>query len=133
MKVTKKTTIAGAWAKKGVDIVNGDVITITNEGAIVSGDYGDREAFGVATKNGQKNLAFNQTSMNACIDAFGDATEKWVGQHVKTTIVKQNVAGKFIDVVYVSHPDWELGENGFFNPNAQKVGEDVVKVEDLPF
>jgi|SRR3990167_7336278 len=128
MKVSKKTTIAGAWAKKGEDIVNGDVITIVNGGSIVSGDYGDREVFNVATKNGQKNLAFNQTSMNACIDAFGDDTEKWIGQKVKITIIKQNVAGKFIDVVYIAHPGWELGENGFANLNEQKIEE-----KDLPF
>ena len=67
--------------------------------------------------------------MNACIDAFGDETDVWVGKDVRITIVKQNVSGKFVDVVYLAHPDWELGENGFFNPN----GDEESKTEDLPF
>lgn len=135
MKAQKKVSVGGEWAKKGVDIMNGDVVRILNSGTVVTGDYGDRSVFQIRTKNGEKNQTFNQTSMNACIDAFGDETENWVGKDAKVTIVKQNVSGKFIDVVYLAHPEWELGENGFFNPNADEKPplDKEVKAEDIPF
>jgi hypothetical protein len=75
MKANKKASVGGEWAKKGVDIASGDVVKILNGGTIVSGDFGDRHVFSIQTKNGPKNQTFNQTSMNACIDAFGDETE----------------------------------------------------------
>lgn len=131
MKAKKKTSVGGEWAKKGVDYSNGDVVKIVNGGSIVSGDYGDRHVFSIRTKNGEKNQTFNQTSMNACIDAFGEETEEWIGKDVKVTIVKQNVSGKFIDVVYLAHPDWELGENGFYNPSGDKPVIDLD--EKVPF
>lgn len=123
MKVTKKISIGGEWVKKGVDIIDGDIVKILDAGLVVSGDYGDREVFSIETKNGAKNTSFNQTSMNACIDAFGDDTEKWVGKNVKATIVKQNVAGKFIDVLYLAASQWKLGENGFYNPNNTEMDD----------
>jgi hypothetical protein len=129
MKANKKTSVGGEWAKKGVDFVSGDVVKVLNPGTIVSGDYGDRHVFSIQTKDGPKNQTFNQTSMNAGIDAYGDETDSWVDKDFRITIVKQNVSGKFVDVVYLAHPDWELGENGFYNP----VADTQVKTEELPF
>lgn len=129
MKATKKTSVGGEWAKKGVDFASGEIVTVLNSGAIVSGDYGDRHVFSIKTKNGPKNQTFNQTSMNAGIDAYGEETDNWKDKEFRITIVKQNVSGKFIDVVYLAHPDWELGENGFYNPLADLNAHP----EDIPF
>ena len=131
MILTKKTTVGGQWVKKGEDIKNGDKVKVLNDGSVVTGEYGERQVFKIETRNGERNATFNQTSVNACVDAFGEDTSKWVGKEVKATIVKQNVAGKFIDVVYFSHPDWEMGEYGFTNPDADKTGD--IQSEDLPF
>ena len=64
MKANKKTSLGGEWAKKGVDIKSGDVVTITNARTMVSGDYGDRPVFSVRTKNGEKNQTFNKPDLN---------------------------------------------------------------------
>lgn len=113
MKYTKKVTV-GEWAKKGEDIKNGDIVTIANEGKQVEGTYGTQNVFLVKlVKGDEKNISVNQTSMNSLIDSFGDDSIGWVGKKVKVWIIKQMVAGKFQDVLYVSDPKAELGENGF--------------------
>jgi hypothetical protein len=45
---------------------------------------------------------------------------------VKAWKIKQNVAGKFIDVWYFSHPDAELTESGFIL--ASKSADDEIPV-----
>ncbi|MEI6580824.1 MAG: hypothetical protein WCO07_01485 [bacterium] len=141
MKLHKKTSIAGEWAKPKEDINQGDVIEILNEGATVSGEYGDRQVFKIKTKNGEKNLSFNQTSLNYLIDAYGDDTKTWVGKKANVTIIKMNVSGKFRDIVYIYGIGWEMQEDG----SVKKIGvqgavqtsveypEDDINPEDIPF
>ena len=113
MKYTKKVSV-GAFAKKGVDIKNGDIVTIANEGKQIEGIYGTQNVFLIKLKNGEeKNISVNQTSLNALIDSFGEDALKWIGKEVKVWIIKQNVSGKFLDVLYIAAPEAELGENGF--------------------
>ena len=112
-RYTKKITV-GAFAKKGIDINNNDIITIANEGKKVEGTFGEQNVFLVKLKTGdEKNISLNQTSLNGLIDAFGDDSTLWIGKSVKAWIIKQNVAGKFLDVLYVSHPDADLTSEGF--------------------
>ena len=111
----KKTVSVGAFAKKNVDIKNGDLITIANEGKQVEGQFGLQNLFLVKLTNGEeKNISVNQTSLNGLVDAFSEDSIKWIGQQVKVWLIKQNVAGKFVDVLYISHPNYDLGDNGFF-------------------
>ena len=113
MRYTKKVSV-GAFAKKGVDINSGDIVTIANEGKQIEGLYGPQNVFLIKLKDGEeKNISVNQTSMNALIDVFGEDSLHWVGKRVKVWIIKQNVSGKFLDVLYIASPEAELGENGF--------------------
>lgn len=126
MKYTKKVSV-GAFVKKGVDVNNNDIITIANEGKEVEGQYGLQHVFLVKLKGGdEKNLSFNQTSLNGLIDAYGADSIQWIGKKVKVWIIKQNVAGKFTDVLYVSHPEADLTTEGFFMP-ATKGGSSMVQ------
>ena len=84
MKVQKKISIQGEWIDKSKDVKDQDIIKILNEGETIPGDYGDREVFKVETKNGEKLLSFNQTTINNLIDAWGDETEKWIGKEATT-------------------------------------------------
>lgn len=128
MKVAKRITIGGDWAKPKQDIFDGDIITIKDAGQIIPGDFGDRHTFKVETKNGEKNLSFNQTSMNYLIEGFGDETNDWVGKEVKAHIVKSNVGGKMRDVIYLTPPDWIEGMDGYYPPNEKSLDPD----EDIP-
>ena len=109
----------GEYAKKGEDIKDGDLITILDEGQVVTGDYGDRMVFKVETLNGPKNLSFNQKSMNNLIDAFGDDTVVWIGKKVKIWMIRALVSGKFQQVVYLASPFWLMADDGTFHaPNG---------------
>jgi len=132
MKVQKKISIQGEWAKVNEDIFNGDIITIANEGKLVPGDFGERHVFEVQIKDKKiKLLTFNQTTMNYLIDAYGNETNEWQGEKVKVWIVKSNIAGKMKNVVYLTHPDWVEGEDGFYPPEGKKKSdEDIPIVED---
>ncbi len=129
MKVQKKSNIQGSWAKAKVDIDTGDKIEILSAGEIVPGDYGDRHVFSVKTKNGEKNLTFNQTTMNYLIDAFGEETSDWIGEEVKVWIIKSNIAGKMRNVVYLTETDWIETDDGFYPPTKESK---EVKEEDIP-
>lgn len=137
MRYVKKVSV-GQFLKRGEDIKDGDVLIIANEGKQTEGEYGLQDIFLVKTKDGKEgNVNFNRTSLNGIIDAYGEDSVSWIGKSVKAIKVKQNVAGKFIDVWYFSHPEAELTENGFVMPfmgaTAAKVEDNEIKVEDIPF
>lgn len=137
MKFQKKVSL-GNYLKKGVDFKDGDLLEVLNEGKEVSGEYGTQNVFMVKIGDKEGNVSFNQTSINGLIDAYGEDSIGWVGKQVKASKVKQNVAGKFIDVWYFSHPDAELTENGFLLPNKETSNEkmidvDQIDVKDIPF
>jgi len=130
MKVQKRVSIQGEWAKVKEDINEGDLIKILDEGKVISGDYGDRNVFKIETKNGEKIQSFNQTTTNYLIDAFGDETEKWIGKKVKVWIVKSNVGGKIRNVVYLTAPDWVEGSDGYYPPSGGNIP--VIDEDEIP-
>lgn len=121
MKVQKKITIQGDWAKVKEDISNRDIITIADEGKLLPGEYGERHVFKVLTKNGEKLLTFNQTSINYLIDTYGEETNEWQGEKIKVWLIKSNVGGKMKDIVYLTAPDWVEGEDGFYPPKSEEI------------
>lgn len=144
MKITKKISVAGQYAKLGVDFDEGDNLTILNGGDITTGQFGEQHTFKVKTKNGEKNLSFNQTSLNYLFDAFGDDSESWVNKEVKVWVVDMNVQGKMRAVAFLTDPTWKkvrvAGELKFIpatnkNEKIIEINEDEVDVDaqDIPF
>ena len=136
MKFTKRESLAGTYAKKGKDINNGDTITIMSEGKVVEGQFGAQNVFEIKTATGEFIMSFNQTSINSLVDKWGEESTNWKGKQVKIHAIKQNVAGKFINVYYVAPEGYEMGENGFELAGSQPTPTDdipVVNVEDVPF
>jgi len=137
MSIYQKKVSVGNFLKKETDFKEGSVLEIANEGKEVPGNYGMQNIFLVKAGDKEGNVAFNQTTINGLIDAYGPDSVKWIGKQVKAVKVKANVAGKFIDVWYFSHPDAELTEDGFILPvNRKPVSEgeiDEINVEDIPF
>lgn len=129
----------GEYVKKGEDIKDGDLVAIVDEGQMVTGDYGDRMVFKITTKNGDKNLSFNQKSMNNLIDSWGDDTKSWIGKKAKIWMVKAMVSGKFQDIVYLADPSWNMLPDGSFNgpvavkitPQQEKAPEEVIPIIDV--
>ena len=127
--IYQKKVSVGAFLKKGTDFNDGDLLEIANEGNEVEGQYGIQNLFLVKIGGKEGNVSFNQTSINGMIDAFGKDSLQWIGKKVKAHKIKQNVAGKFIDVWYFAHPDAELTESGFVlekDPNE-------IEPDDIPF
>lgn len=135
MEFSKKTSVVGEWVKKGVDIRNGDKITLLDSGRIVDGQFGEQNVFSAETKNGAKNVSLNQTSINALVTEFGKESKAWIGREIIVHAIKQNVQGKFIDVYYFVPAEYEMGEYGFEKIGSQQGTEDipVVNIEDVPF
>ena len=143
MKVSKVIRAQGEYAKVGQDLKDGMYIRIVDEGQVVTGDFGDRHVFKVVTLNGEKNLSFNQTSMNNLIEEFGDDTVTWVGKEAKVWLITQSVSGQMKKVCYLTATNWEMVEdakgNLRFAPNrAPNDHEDINaelagRAKDLPF
>jgi hypothetical protein len=116
MKMHKKVSVRGDFAKVGEDIRDGEVITINDAGTVISGEYGERTAFKIETRNGEKVLSFNQSSVNNLIEAYGEDSDQWIGKAAKAWIIKTMVSGKLRNVVYLAHPDWTMLDDGTFVP-----------------
>lgn len=131
----------GAFLKKGIDFKEGEIIEIANEGKKIEGQFGTQDIFLVKLTNGKEgNVSINQTSVNSFIDAWGEDSINWIGKKVKTWKIKQNVAGKFLDVWYFSHPEAELTEVGFVlkdkeikNNEIPVIEEEDIDVKNIPF
>lgn len=143
MKVQKKVSAQGEFAKPGEDIKDGDSITILDGGTETTGKFGDQIVYKVKTRNGDKNLGINQTSVNAFIDAFGDETDNWVGKVVGANLIKALVSGTMRNVVYLVPKGWILNEQGKVVKDTGDIadaGEKTIQLEegevdpkDIPF
>lgn len=123
MKRYTKTVRTGKFAKPGEDYKEGDLITIMNEGDEVEGQYSRQDVFKVKVPSGEElSLAFNKTSINNLIDAFGEEASSWVGKQVKVWRILQNVQGKMRKVTYVAHPNADIDEEGNFYVVAVEAG-----------
>lgn len=129
MKFTKKVSV-GSFLKKGEDIKDGDLVEVKTEGTKVPGEFGVQDIFIVKTTDGKEgNVGFNQTSINAMIDGFGEDSKNWVGQKIKVWIIRQNIGGSFKQVLYFSHPNAEFTDEGF---TLEGVDKKVVSKVDSP-
>ena len=129
MAIYKKVINLGTFAQKGIDIKDGDSVTILDEGKPAEGKFGIQNVFKIKITNGEeRNFSFNSTSLNNMIDAFGEDSKNWVGEKVKVWAIRSNVQGKMINVYYLSHPEAELNEEGVFT----LPGKSESKLEEIP-
>ena len=94
------------------DIMNGDIVTILNAGAIEPSQFGDKHYFKIETRNGEKKTPFNQSSLNVLATEMGDESEEWIGKKVRVITKKDTVAGKKQIIAYFVTEGWELDEYG---------------------
>ena len=126
--MVKKVSLGGEYAKKGVDIDNGDVVKILNSGTTVDGQFGEQFVFSIETKNGEKNANFNQASVNILVDEFGEDSEDWVGKEVTVRMKKDTIGGKKVTIAYFCTPEWDFDEYRELVKNetgGEVTGEDV--------
>lgn len=113
MAIYRKQVSVGQFAKKGEDYKDRDIVTIANEGRQVEGTFGMQDVFLVKLPNGEeKNMTFNQTTINNLIDAYGEDSKLWIGKTAKVWLILQSVSGKMLKVTYLTHPQAEIVEDG---------------------
>lgn len=134
MKVQKVVSVSGDFAKKGEDINYGDVVTILDEGQKIEGQFGEQFVIKIKTKAGEdKNVNFNQTTINILVDEFGDDTVKWVGEQVIIRGKKDTVGGKKVDIYYFVTSDWDFDEYRDLVKSTDGIDESAPNPEDVPF
>lgn len=124
MKLLKKTSVGGQWAKAGVDIKDQDIIKIIDSGTTIEGQYGPQLVFKVLTKNGEFVRPFNQTSINNLVDAYGEESMGWINKPAKAWVIKALVSGKMANVLYFAEPSWVMNDEGQFVKGEPTIGED---------
>ena len=128
-------SVQGEFAKVGKDFKDQDVLAIVTSGDEIESEFNGKPRkqmiFKVRIPAGvEKNLAFNQTSMNNLIDAYGDDTDEWVGKNIKAWVVKAMIGGELKTIPYLAAPDWEMDEKGhFYGPSIQV---DEGKIDEAP-
>ncbi len=110
MKIQKIIRAEGEFAKKGEDIKDGDIVTIKSEGEYIEGQFGQQFVIKIETRNGEKNVNFNQATLNILHDEFGDDTTEWIGKEVIIRAKKDTIAGKKVEIYYFVTEDWEFDE-----------------------
>lgn len=132
----KKINVSGVYAKKEpyeyegqkyeADLKNGDRVKLLNEGEITVGQYGEKHTFRIETRNGERLVDLNQSSINILVDEFGEESKNWAGKEVRVITKKDVVAGKKVIIVYLVTGNWELDDfgdlvkGGGFEPTSQR-------------
>jgi len=118
MKIVKKKSAQGEYAKKGEEIVSGDIVTIKSSGDVVTGQYGEQHVFKILTRNGEKLVNFNQTTLNILHDEFDDESENWINKDVVIRTKKDVIAGKKVEIYYFVTSNWDFDEWGELQPDV---------------
>ena len=134
----KKEYLLGKWAIRGEDIKKGDIIKILSNGFEEESKYGPQTVFKIETRNGEKKVGLNQTSINTFIKEYGEDDSNWIGKEAHIIVVQ--VPDK--DPYYYFAPQgYIIGKNGLEKENKgeitkeeiESIDEDKVKIEDVPF
>ena len=148
MRIIKKVSTGVAFARKEpyewegkkyeADLQDGDIVKILNEGSVISGQFGEQTAFLVGTRNGEKTVPFNQSSLNVLHDELGDESKEWVGKEVRVILQKGTFAGKRGIATYIVSGEWHLDEWGELVKSAVEQGDNQeppaeIDPADIPF
>ena len=129
----------GSFLRKGEDIKDKDLVEIANEGKEVEGNFGTQNLFLVKTKEKEGNVAFNQTTINNLIDAYGEDSKNWIGKKALVWAILSNVQGKMTKVYYFTHPEAVLNDDGQFvladptMPGIKPGDKKEVTIDEIPF
>lgn len=81
-------------------------------GTVTQGEFGEQNVFSIKTRNGEKNVALNQKSINVLVDSFGADSMQWIGKPVRVLLQKAVVAGKKTIIAYFVTEGWYLDDFG---------------------
>lgn len=131
MKFTVKTGGGVGFARKEnyeydgktyeADLKEGDKVKILDAGTREVGKFGQQDNFKIMTRNGEKKLSFNQSTINVLVQEFGEDSESWIGKEARVILQKKVIGGKKCIVSYLVSGDWEINEWGELSCKSDKV------------
>jgi hypothetical protein len=130
MKIQKIMKVQGKFAKKGTDVMNGDIVTIKSEGEWIEGQFGPQLVVKIEKNGEEYNVNFNQKTINILHDEFGDDTAKWIDKEVIIRGKKDTIANKKVEIHYFVTPEWNFDDYGELIKGIQT---EEVSVGDIPF
>ena len=98
--------------KYEADLKDGDTVTILDGGTEEEGKFGEQVNFIIQTRNGEKKLSFNQSTINVLIKEIGEESAEWIGKEVKVILQRKVIAGKKAIVPYLVLGDWAIDDWG---------------------
>jgi len=129
MRRVRKVSAGSPYVKKGEEILDGDLVTISNEGQEIPGQFGDQFVIKITLEDGEERaMTLNQTSENNLIEAYGEDSIKWVGKQAKVFLEKKKINDKKVIIAYLAAPGWIKDEFGDF----MQEGDQGTGKEDIP-
>ncbi len=110
------------------DIKDGDKVKLLNAGVETQGNWGMQTNFNVKTRNGDKKVAFNQSTINVLVDEYGSEGEVWIGKELNVILKKTLINGKKVVASYFVPNGYGLDEYGAIVKLGQT--SDKAKIED---
>lgn len=119
--------------KYEADIKDGDTITILDSGTTETGTYGEEVNFKIKTRNGDKKLTFNQTTINVLVQELGEDSDNWAGKDVKVILQKKVIAGNKRIIPFLVIGEWFLDEYGELVKKGELLNTAENSIDDVPF
>lgn len=107
-----KTAYEYEGIKYEADLKEGDTIKILSGGEKEAGQFGEQTNFIISTRNGEKKLSFNQSTINVLVDELGEESENWIDKEVKVIFQRRVINKKKVIVVYLVVGNWAIDKWG---------------------
>ena len=142
-KYQKNTTVGGAWAKASElgDVKRAKIVSETAPQSSTflnkDGSTKTQDVCKVQFEGLQEalNVSLNRATINGLVDAFGEDSKLWQGQHLKVETEKMRVAGKAVTALYLIPEGYNRvdDENGY--AVITKEGEELpsINLDEAPF
>ena len=129
-KIPRTGGTGGAWIKKDT-LKNGDQIRLVSEAEMMESTQGGQQLVAKCRLKGSSeavNVAINNASRNALIDAFGDDSKNWINQTLTVETEKVLIAGKRGTALYLIPAGFAVTTDaeGYVVISGPKTGTPVV-------
>jgi len=110
--------------KYEADLKEGDDVVILDGGTKEEGKFGEQTNFIIQTRNGEKKLSFNQSTINVLVEELGEDSLDWVGKKVRVILQRKVIAGKKVIIPYLVVGDWRIDKWQELSKVKTKQGEE---------
>ena len=136
MKFTKNSGVQGIWINKK-ELKNGTELKLVSEAKEEPSQQGGTQIVAKCRTEGDnepKNVAINNPSKNALIDAFGEDSKEWVNKPLTIQTEKVIVGGKRGIALYLIPDGFEVVEDSEGYVKVLRIGTEDLKIqsEDIP-